>query len=152
MIEIVAVVLIALFFVGMGFGLGRQSVPDVEPVEAKFNCPYCSIEITGHKNLDLINHVTCIGKSTEDLALEAAKPKNKPAEFYARYFVDRKQPGQDHTPFTYNTSTGQWTRVKVDIYRNGEVAETIYAQTQESAKNSADKAIDFWKYKERVNG
>lgn len=151
MLEILAAAGIALFFVGLGFCFGRASVPDPEPGSNDFICPYDGILISGHKNLDLINHVGCIDKSAEDLALEAAKPKNKPAEFYARFFVDRRKAGQDHTPFNYNTSTGQWSRIKVEIYRDGVLVETVYAATQEKAKNISDKAIDFWKYKERVN-
>lgn len=135
-----------------GYAIGRKTAPAPEEKDTSFICPYCQNVVTGFKELDLIHHVTCIGKSQADLEAEAKKPKKTYAdEYFVRWGTRYRKPGENFDAYNYNVNTGSWWVHSWELYRNGEKIESGSAKTKNVGETKAQEAIDFDEYQRRTS-
>lgn len=133
-----------------GYFLGRKTSPEVTDPDKDFICPYCDNVVTGFKELDLIHHVSCIGKSEADLAAAEKKAAVKKNDEY--YCVERHEreinrgsgTGWQYRNYWYHRST-------IEIYRNGDHIDTVRAGSAAEAQALANQhiALDMHKRKHK---
>jgi hypothetical protein len=136
----------------------RENTVTTETVN-NFTCPYCTIEVTGAKQLDLINHIPCINKAETDLeAMRKASVKKKKDEYFVDYSREvYTSSGNGKIPVWFNQDItnyeigGTWWVVVWTLYRNGEQIHKNYAKTQANATAQAKKHIELDEYKRRNN-
>lgn len=156
MIEILLAMVGPSFGLASGYFLFRRKPEDsgVEPLNSLV-CPYCQNVITGFKELDLIHHVACIGKSKADLEAEAKKPKSAKDEYLIT--TDRLRCNWDHK---YRNPSKPWVYVAHDtyqcfeyvLYRNGTDIAKGWSETAENARKAAAAKQTVDEHKRRTAG
>ena len=142
---------------GGAFFAGRKvSDDETLPPSKDFVCPYCTNIVTGFKELDLIHHVSCIGKSESDLAAQASKPKivEGKDEYFTTYTKHTTNwDGQYNSKYAWTRhSTEIHSRVAFVVFRNGkEIADGSHP-TKDGADSNATEQIDLDKHKRRTAG
>jgi len=121
-----------------------------------FICPYCINLVTGFKELDLIHHVSCIGKSDADLEAEAKKPK-VPAtkdEYFTTYSKHTTNwNGQYNSKYAWTRhSTESHSRVGFVVFRNGTEIANGSHPNKDGANGNATQHIDLDKHMRRNIG
>lgn len=160
MLEIVFVGLAIAAAVPAAFTVGRSTAPEVKTVmvEAnpnRFKCPYCNVEVTGYAELDLINHVSCVGKSKADLEAEAEKraaaeaAKSENGDTYKVTITQQKTKNKPHPAqadtWDYDDESKTYHRYHwvVNRGRMGGQIDTGLERYKEGAEDLARSAIDL---------
>lgn len=120
-------------------------------IESSLNCPYCTITVTGAKQLDLINHVACIGRAEEDLASLREKAIEKAEDVYFTDTRSYKFTSWAQVPDKWRTvaywSNSGYNVHEGKIYRNGELLKSVYGRGQAATNEFAEREITIDKHK-----
>lgn len=143
---VVAVVLICVSLSMIFFVVGKAMRPEAAP-DKNFKCPYCQIEVFGYKELDLINHVSCINKSSLDIAAEAKKAAEYEQD---EYYVEYKNYSDIAFHNGWKYSYGYYYCTKGRVFRNGTEIATVTGETATDAKSLAEQAIELDKHKRKA--
>lgn len=131
--------------------VARVETP-IESLDKSFICPYCENVVTGFKELDLIHHVACIGKSQADLEAEAKKPKKNKDEYFIKWGTRYRRAGENFDLFNYNSDSGSWWVHTWELYRNGEKIDSGASKDADYAKKMVKQAQDFDEHQRRTGG
>lgn len=150
MIEVLLSAAGGCLILGAGYFSGRLSKPDskIETVtKSEFDCPYCKIHVSGQRELDLINHIGCIGKSEADLEAEKKKREENTAH-QPKYRVTITQetstkvpPASQKDQWEKDYDTNLWVRYKWTAWRNNAALDSGYDWDKDDAKDAADCRI-----------
>jgi len=161
-----AITLIAMFALLMFVHLGTYIITTrvlrkanrqaVKPV-IKMRCPYCTIEVTGERSLDLINHIMCIDRAKEEI--DAVRAESKQIESVRdEYFIDCRGyswmgystiPDKYRKAAMYDAGSARYVVAEAKVYRNGALFTTEYGQTKKSGEDFAERAIAIDKQRKK---
>src|SRR5689334_12655520 len=119
----ISLIVMAVVYTLIGVFVTRLMVkPEVQIQKVvEFRCPYCTIEVTGAKQLDLINHIPCINKSEEDLeTMRKNAEKKKEDEYFINctrviYRSGMARPDWMDSDPNYEVG-GTWWMIKWTLY------------------------------------
>lgn len=108
---------------------------ETKPSTSDFTCPYCTIVVTGARQLDLINHVACITKSQADIEEMKSKANAVTGDEYLhtiRKLVATYKEKESHSNSAAWAYTGydEYSTFEGTLWRNGEAVDTCFTQTK----------------------
>lgn len=143
---------------GVGVAVGRNTAPDTKTVTVeadpnKFKCPYCKVDVTGYKELDRINHTSCIGLAESDLEKIRTEAEEAAANAGGKYKVTIDQHRQKTKPnypniWDQDYDTDIWVRYEWKVFDpTGALIDYGYEPYKDDAEERAEAVVELDKEK-----